>query len=58
MAHVVKVTLYLKDLNDYGKINDIYKEYFPDVKPARAAIQVARLPKDALIEIECIAVSK
>lgn len=58
MAHVVKVTLYLKDLNDYGKINDIYKDYFPDVKPARAAIQVARLPKDALIEIECIAVSK
>lgn len=55
MSHVVKVTIYLKDLNDYAKVNDIYKDYFPAVKPARATVQVARLPKDALIEIECIA---
>jgi len=56
MAHVVKVTVYLKDLNDYGKVNDIYKDYFPEIKPARSAVQVARLPKDALVEIECVAV--
>ena len=56
MAHVIKVTVYLKDLNDYGKVNDIYKEYFPEIKPARSAVQVARLPKDALVEIECVAV--
>ncbi len=58
MSHVIKVTVYLKDLNDYGKVNDIYKDYFPDLKPARAAVQVARLPKDALIEIECVAAMK
>ncbi len=55
MAHVVKVTIFLKDLNDYAKVNDIYKDYFPELKPARSAVQVARLPKDALIEIECVA---
>ena len=56
MKQVVKVTIYLKDLNDYAKVNDIYKDYFPDTKPARSTVQVARLPKDALIEIDCIAV--
>lgn len=55
MAHVVKVTIYLKDLNDYSKVNDIYKDYFTGTKPSRATVQVARLPKDALIEIDCIA---
>jgi 2-iminobutanoate/2-iminopropanoate deaminase len=55
MEHVIKVTVYLKDLNDYSKVNDIYKDYFPGMKPARSAVQVARLPKDALIEIECVA---
>jgi 2-iminobutanoate/2-iminopropanoate deaminase len=55
MEHVVKVTIYLKDLADFGKVNDIYKDYFPDVKPARSTVQVARLPKEALIEIDCIA---
>jgi len=58
MAHVVKATVYLKDLNDYAKVNDIYKDYFPATKPARSAVQVARLPKDALVEIECVAVVK
>lgn len=58
MAHVVKVTIFLKDLNDYAKVNDIYKDYFPEIKPARSAVQVARLPKDALIEIECVASMK
>jgi 2-iminobutanoate/2-iminopropanoate deaminase len=55
MLHVVKVTIYLKDMNDYAKVNDIYKDYFTATKPARATVQVARLPKDALIEIDCIA---
>ena len=58
MAHVVKVTVFLKDLNDFGKMNEIYKDYFPEVKPARSTVQVARLPKDALIEIECTSVVK
>ena len=58
MAHVMKVTIFLKDLNDYSKVNDIYKDYFPEMKPARSAVQVARLPKDALIEIECVAIMK
>ena len=58
MNHVVKVTVFLKDLNDFAKVNDIYKDYFPDIKPARSTVQVARLPKDALIEIECVAKAK
>lgn len=58
MAHVVKVTIFLKDLNDYARVNDIYKDYFQEIKPARSAVQVASLPKDALIEIECIATLK
>jgi 2-iminobutanoate/2-iminopropanoate deaminase len=58
MAHVMKVTVYLVDLNDYATVNDIYKDYFIATRPARAAVQVARLPKDALIEIECIATTK
>jgi 2-iminobutanoate/2-iminopropanoate deaminase len=58
MAHVVKATIFLKDLNDYATVNDIYKTYFPEIKPARSTVQVSRLPKDALIEIECTAVIK
>lgn len=58
MEHVVKVTVYLKDLNDFATVNDIYKDYFPALKPARATVQVSRLPKDALVEIDCIAVRK
>jgi len=58
MAHVVKATIFLKDLNDYTTVNDIYKGYFPEIKPARSTVQVTRLPKDALIEIECTAVRK
>ncbi len=58
MEHVVKVTVFMKDLNDFAKMNDIYKDYFTGVKPARSTVQVARLPKDALIEIECVATKK
>ncbi len=51
---VVKTTVFLKDMNDFGAMNSVYAEYFPDTPPARAAIQVAALPKDADIEIEAI----
>jgi 2-iminobutanoate/2-iminopropanoate deaminase len=45
----------MKDLNDYTAINDVYKEFFPDKPPARAAVQVARLPRDVGVEVEVIA---
>ena len=58
MEHVVKVTIFLKDMNDYATVNNIYKDYFPTLKPARSTVQVVRLPKEALIEIEGVAVAK
>ncbi|MCF6158777.1 MAG: RidA family protein [wastewater metagenome] len=57
LDNVVKTTVFMKDLNDYGAVNDVYKEFFQQKPPARAAIQAARLPKDVDIEIEAIAVS-
>lgn len=54
---VVKATVYLSDLKDYAKMNEIYSKYFSSPYPARAAIQVARLPKDVGIEIEVIAIA-
>jgi len=56
MAHVVKTTVFLKDMNDFAAMNEAYARYFPSAPPARATVQVARLPKDALVEIEVIAV--
>lgn len=56
MENVVKTLVFLKDMNDFGKMNEIYSKYFTKDYPARSAVQVARLPKDALIEIEVIAV--
>lgn len=56
--HVMKTTIYLSDMNNYTKVNEIYGKYFKKNKPARATVQVARLPKDALIEIDAIAVKK
>ncbi|GEO64556.1 RidA family protein [Companilactobacillus nantensis] len=53
--HVLKTTIYLADINDFAKINDIYKGYFNDSYPARTAFEVANLPINALIEIEAIA---
>ncbi|SBW09203.1 ketoacid-binding protein [uncultured delta proteobacterium] len=52
----VKVTIFLKDLNDFGKVNEIYGTYFTKNPPARSCVQVARIPRDALIEIEAIGV--
>jgi len=50
----IKVTVYFKDLSDFNKVNEIYAEFFEGVLPARAAIEAARLPKDAHIEVEAI----
>ena len=55
MDKVVKTTVFIKDMNDFGKINDIYKDFFSSDFPARSCVEVARLPKDVLIEIEAIA---
>ena len=56
MDKVVKCTVFLQSMDDYGAVNVIYGEYFSAPYPARAAIQVARLPKDVKVEIEAIAV--
>ena len=55
MQSVLKTTVFLKDMNDFGAMNAIYAEAFPTEPPARSAFEVARLPKDALVEIEAIA---
>ena len=52
---VVKVTVFLKDMNDFAEVNEVYAEYFTDNKPARSAVQVARLPLDVMVEIEAVA---
>jgi len=54
---VVKTTVFLKSMNDFATVNELYAQFFGDHKPARSAVEVARLPKDVLFEIECIAVS-
>jgi 2-iminobutanoate/2-iminopropanoate deaminase len=56
LAHAVKTTVYLKDMNDFAAMNGVYATYFTKDCPARACIQVARLPKDAMVEIEVVAV--
>ncbi|MEF9935272.1 MAG: RidA family protein [Clostridium sp.] len=55
---VIKTTVFLKDMDDFVVVNGIYAEYFTVEMPARSAVQVARLPKDSLIEIEAIALAK
>lgn len=52
---VVKTTVFLSDMQNFVPMNEVYAEFFPENCPARSAVEVARLPKDALIEIECIA---
>ena len=53
---VVKTTVFLADMNDFTAMNEVYAEFFSDNKPARATVQAARLPRDARVEIDCIAV--
>lgn len=56
MEHVVKTTVFLNDMNDFGAMNEVYATFFQEGGyPARSAVEVARLPKDALVEIEVIA---
>jgi 2-iminobutanoate/2-iminopropanoate deaminase len=55
LHHVVKTTVFLKDMNDFAAMNEVYGRYFTAAPPARSTIQVARLPKDAIVEIEVIA---
>ena len=55
LNNVVKTTVFLSDMNDFVKMNEIYAEFFGGNKPARATVQAARLPRDAKVEIECIA---
>jgi len=55
LSHVVKTTVYLKDLNDFNEMNEVYALYFNDIFPARSTIQAAALPKDAAIEMDVIA---
>jgi len=55
LHHVVKTTVFLKDMNEFAAMNEIYARFFSMAPPARSTVQVARLPKDALVEIEVIA---
>jgi 2-iminobutanoate/2-iminopropanoate deaminase len=55
LTHVVKTTVFLKDMNDFPAMNEVYGRYFKAAPPARSTVQVSRLPKDALVEIEVIA---
>lgn len=55
LENVVKTSIFLKDLNDFAVVNEIYGTYFTENPPARSCVQVAKLPKDAVIEIEAIA---
>jgi 2-iminobutanoate/2-iminopropanoate deaminase len=53
--HVVKTTVFLKEMNDFAAMNEVYARYFAAAPPARSTVQAARLPKDALVEIDLIA---
>ncbi|WP_347489786.1 RidA family protein [Desulfoscipio sp. XC116] len=55
LESVVKTTVFLKDMNDFARVNEVYRQYFKENYPTRSAIEVAHLPKDAKVEIEAIA---
>jgi len=55
LHHVVKTTVFLKDMNDFSAMNEVYGRYFQAAPPARSTVQAVRLPKDALVEIELVA---
>ena len=58
LDEVVKTTVFLRDMNDFAEMNSAYGEFFNKQAPARATVQVARLPKDVAVEIDCIALAK
>jgi 2-iminobutanoate/2-iminopropanoate deaminase len=55
LAAVVKTTVYLKDMGEFARMNEVYARYFPENPPARATVEAARLPRDVRVEIDCIA---
>lgn len=55
-SHVVKSTIFLKDMNNFPKVNEVYGQYFAEQPPARETVEVSRLPKDVNVEISCIAI--
>ncbi|MDF2659432.1 MAG: endoribonuclease [Paenibacillus sp.] len=55
LSHTIKATVFIKDMNQFATVNEIYASYFGEHKPARSTVEVARLPKDVLVEIELIA---
>lgn len=55
LLNVVKTTVFLKDMNDFTLMNEVYAQYFSENSPARSAVEVARLPKDVMVEMECVA---
>lgn len=57
-SDIVKTTVFIKDMNDFGAVNAVYADFFGDSKPARSCVEVARLPKDGLVEIEFFAVKE
>ncbi len=57
-SDVVKTTVFIKDMNEFGRINEVYGKYFAKDAPARSCVEVARLPKDVLVEVEAIALLK
>ncbi len=57
LDHVCKTTIFLADMGDFARVNEIYAGYFRDAVPARSCVEVARLPKDGLVEIEAVAVT-
>jgi len=58
LKHVLKTNVFLEDINDFAKVNEIYATYFEEDTPARSCVEVAKLPKGGLVEIEVIAVKK
>jgi 2-iminobutanoate/2-iminopropanoate deaminase len=57
LVDVVKTTVFLADMNDFAAMNEVYGKYFNENKPARATVEAARLPRDAKVEIDCIALT-
>ncbi len=58
LNNVVKTTIFLKDMEDFGAVNEVYAEFFGEGLPARSTVEISRLPKDVLVEIDCIAVKR
>ena len=54
-ANVIKTTVFIKEMNDFGAINEVYAKYFPEPYPSRSCVEVARLPKDVMLEVEALA---